>query len=108
MATRVDSASTLIHASASTIYRAFAEPDAMERWLPPKGMSGRMLAFAFREGGGYRMRLTYNDAHNFGKTSDNADVVDVRVVRLIRDRSIEQKVRFDSADPEFSGEMRIT
>lgn len=36
----------------------------MERWLPPSGMTGEMLHFDFREGGSYRMRLTYADARN--------------------------------------------
>lgn len=45
MLKRVDSASKFIHASPSAIYRAFAEPDAMQAWLPAQGMTGRMLAF---------------------------------------------------------------
>lgn len=108
MATRVDSASKLIRASASTIYRAFAEPGALERWLPPQGMSGRMLRFEFYEGGAYRMRLEYQDARNRGKTSENADEVEVRIVSLVPDQRIEQVVTFESDDPEFAEEMRIT
>ena len=71
MAPRVDSASRVIQASPATIYRAFAEPGAMERWLPPSNMVGKMLHFDFREGGGsYRMRLTYKEPrHGQGKTS---------------------------------------
>ena len=56
-APRVDSASRLIQASPADIYRAFAEPGAMEQWLPPGDMVGRMLHFDFRDGGSYRMRL---------------------------------------------------
>ena len=109
MSTRVDTASKLIRASASTIYRAFATPDAMERWLPPQGMTGSVLAFSFREGGAYRMRLTYDEAqHTPGKTSEDADEVEVRLVRLVPNECIEQAVKFDSEDPAFSGEMRIT
>jgi uncharacterized protein YndB with AHSA1/START domain len=106
---RIDRASKLIRAPASTIYQAFANPGAMERWLPPRGMTGRMLDFDFRNGGSYRMRLTYDEpAHAQGKTSGHSDEVSVRFASLVEDRCIEEVVRFDSDDPAFSGEMRIT
>lgn len=106
---RVDKASKLICAPARAIFRAFATPHAMETWLPPTGMTGSMVTFDFREGGSYRMRLTYNrPQHMPGKTSGEADEVEVRFVKLIPNRCIEQAVTFMSADPAFSGEMRIT
>ena len=74
----VDKASRLIRAPSSKIYRSLATSQAVESWLPPQGMTGTMLEFAFREGGAYRLRLTYNDA-----------------------------VTFESDDPAFAGEMRI-
>jgi uncharacterized protein YndB with AHSA1/START domain len=74
MAPRVDSASRLIKAPPAAIYRAFAEPGAMERWLPPSNMVGKMLHFDFRDGGSYRMRLTYKEpGGGQGKTSDDSD-----------------------------------
>jgi uncharacterized protein YndB with AHSA1/START domain len=109
MSKRVDSAGKLIRASASTIYQAFATPDAMETWLPPQGMAGTLLAFAFREGGVYRMRLTYNESqHTPGKTSEDSDEVQVRFVKLVPNERIEQAVIFNSENSTFSGEMRIT
>ena len=105
---RVDTSSKLIEASPSAIYRAFATSDAMAAWLPPSGMTGTMLAFDFREGGFYRMRLTYKEAqHMPGKTSEDADEVEVRFVKLIANERIEQAVKFNSDNPAFSGEMRI-
>lgn len=109
MSKRIDSASKQIRASASAIYRAFADREAMEIWLPPQGMTGMMLAFAFHEGGSYRMRLAYGEPHRAtGKTSSNFDEVNVRFVRLVPNRCIEQAVTFDSDNPQFSGEMRLT
>ena len=108
MTERVDTASRLIRASALTIYRAFATADAMNTWLPPQGMTGTMLAFTFREGGGYRMRLTYDEPqHTPGKTSVDADEVEVRFAKVVPHERIEQAVTFESDDPAFSGEMRI-
>ncbi len=109
MGKRVDSASKHIRAPASAVYRAFAVPTAMETWLPPEGMRGKMLAFSFREGGSYRMRLTYETPHALpGKTSADADEIEVRFVRLQQDTRIDQAVTFDSEDPAFCGEMRMS
>lgn len=55
------------------------------------------------------MRLTYNDPENKrGKSSDDADEVEVRFVKLISPKRIEQEVTFESDDPAFSGVMRMT
>lgn len=52
--------------------------------------------------------MTYNHPHHApGKTSSDADEVDVRFVRLVQDRCIEQAVTFESDDPVFAGQMRI-
>jgi uncharacterized protein YndB with AHSA1/START domain len=109
MAKRVDRASGMINASPSRIYEAFAAPGAMETWLPPEGMTATMLAFDFREGGMYRMRVSYDDReHTPGKTSEHSDEVEVRFDRLVPGQLIEQSVRFNSESPVFSKEMRIT
>jgi uncharacterized protein YndB with AHSA1/START domain len=106
---RIDEASRVIHASPSAIYGAFADPDALQAWLPPSGMTGRLVAFDFRDGGGYRMRLTYDDkGRNRGKSSNDADDVVVRFARLVEGEYIEQAVTFESADPRFSGVMTVS
>ncbi len=104
---RIDSASKFVGVSPTAVYHAFSEPGAMEKWLPPAGMVGRMLTFDFREGGSYRMRLTYLEPTLQGKTSDDSDEVNVRLVRLDENKTIEQAVTFESDDPAFSGTMKI-
>lgn len=109
MSKRVDTASKVIQASAPAIYKAFATPDAMQTWLPPQGMTAHIVAFSFREGSTYRMRLTFNESqHMPGKTSEDVDEVEVRFVQLIPGERIEQVVTFNSDDPAFAGEMRMT
>jgi uncharacterized protein YndB with AHSA1/START domain len=106
MTNRIDSASRVIFASPRTIYRAFAEPGAMEQWLPPSDMIGKMLHFDFREGGSYRMRLTYREPlQDTGKTSHDSDEVEVRLTKLEPDVRMEQEVVFESDDPAFAGIM---
>lgn len=108
MTPRVDSASRLISASPRTLYRAFSEPGSMECWLPPDSMTGKMLHFDFREGGSYRMRLTYVDPQEGGgKTSVDSDEVEVKLTKLDDGRTIEQEVIFESEDPSFSGVMHM-
>ena len=81
----------------------------MESWLPPSGMTARMLAFDFREGGSYRVRLSYTEpGHGGGKTSADADEVEVRFVKLVENARIEQDVIFDSGDAKFAGVMKMT
>lgn len=109
MTDRIDQASRVIGASPATLYQAFASAEAMVSWLPPGGMTARMLAFDFRDGGSYRIRLSYRKpGRGKGKTSADADEVDVRFVKLVANERIEQEVLFDSADAKFAGVMKIT
>lgn len=103
---RIDSASRVIMASPQTIYQAFVNSEALVSWLPPKGMSGHIDKFDPREGGTYRVTLTYEMNHsNPGKTSENTDVAQGTFLDLVPESRIVQSVNFDSEDPEFSGEM---
>lgn len=109
MAKRIDTAEKTIPAPPSAVYAAFSAPGAMERWMAPAGMTATMLHFDFREGGSYRMRLTYGDAGGrHGKTTQDSDAVEVRFTRLAEGREIGQAVDFESEDPGFRGTMRMT
>jgi uncharacterized protein YndB with AHSA1/START domain len=107
---RVDSASRLIKAPSRRIYQAFMDPTALVSWLPPKGMNARFEAHDPRQGGTYRMVLAYEDPDHSapGKTSEHTDVVRGRFLELIPDESIVQSVEFESEDPTFAGEMKMT
>lgn len=106
--TRTDRASRLIKAPAAKVYAAFLDPEALVRWLPPKGMTGEMLAFDPRAGGGYRMALRYEgEEHAAGKSDAESDLVQVRFLKLVPDRLILQAADFESDDPDFAGTMTI-
>ncbi len=108
MAPRVDQSSRLILATATDIYGAFANPEMLQRWLPPEGMEGEILEFDFRSGGKYRMRLIYSHpANSKGKTTADADDVTVRLLRIEPNRQIVKAVDFDSEDPAFQGTMTM-
>lgn len=102
----------VIDAPREDVYRAFLDPDAVAEWLPPDGMSGRVHRFDPREGGGFRISLTYlNPADSpggaGGKTSEDTDTHRGRFVELVPDERIVEVVEFESDDPGFAGEMRV-
>lgn len=109
MARRKDTASKIIKASPEVIYQAFINPEALMVWLPPKGMKAEIKQFDPREGGAYRMILTYDDLEKaHGKSSQNADVVEGKFVELIPGKRIVQLVEFTSEDPAFAGTMTMS
>ena len=81
------------------LYRAFLDPDAMAKWLPPHGFTGRVLSMDARVGGGYRMSFTNfssGNSHSFGGT----------FVELVPNERIRHTDKFD--DPNLPGEMQTT
>lgn len=106
---RTDTASRIIKAPPQAVYRAFMDPESLIAWLPPKGMEGRIDAFNAREGGIYRMTLTYiGSDHPVGKSSDNSDVSQGEFLELVPGKRIVQRIVFESEDPAFAGSMIMT
>ena len=107
---RTDTASRVIKAAPRAIYQAFLDPDAVEFWRPPQGMTAEIYAFDPREGGEYRMAFVYSAADHTapGKSSDHSDVVHGRFVELLPDTRIVEHVEFESGNPAFAGTMTIT
>ena len=105
---RTDRASLLIHADRERVFAALTSPEALVQWLPPKGMRGRFERFDMRDGGSYRLVLTYEDASGApGKTSADSDVSELRIVRIVPGERVVQEVEFESDDPAFAGTMRM-
>ena len=69
-----------------------------------------MHTFDPREGGKFRMSLTYQDPKHSpgGKTSEDTDTFQGRFVELVPYEKIVWVVEFESQDRGFAGEMRIT
>ena len=105
--------STTIDAARQDVYRAFLDPDAVAAWLPPEGLTGQVHHFDPREGGEFRISLTYRDPADSpdgagGKTTDDTDTHPGRFVELVPSERIVQVVEFEADEPGFEGEMRIT
>ncbi|GGE90778.1 SRPBCC domain-containing protein [Mycetocola zhadangensis] len=105
---RTDRASLLIHADRDRVFAALTSEEALVRWLPPQGMRGKFERFDMRDGGSYRLVLTYDNASGApGKTSAGSDVSEVRVVLLVPGERVVQEVDFESDDPAFQGTMQM-
>ena len=99
-----------INAPRRAVYHAFLDRGAVATWQHPDNMRMLIHDFDAREGGAFRISLTYADPADSlgGKTSDNTDTYHGWFARLIPDTTIAQVVEFESAKAEFAGQMRIT
>jgi uncharacterized protein YndB with AHSA1/START domain len=104
---RTDRVSRVMRASPERVFRAFTDPEDLVAWLPPSGMSGRFERADIRPGGSYRLVLTH-DEPGHGKTTDDSDVVEVRIIDVVPGESLTQAVDFDATDPAFAGTMTMT
>jgi uncharacterized protein YndB with AHSA1/START domain len=106
---RTDRAGRVIAAPPTAVYGALLDREALEAWLPPDGMRGRIERWDPRPGGGFRMVLTYLDPTDSpGKTSDATDVVDVSFADLMPPTRVVQRAVFEADDPLFAGTMTMT
>lgn len=89
----------VLRAPAERIYRAFLEPDAMARWLPPNGFTAHVDRMDAEVGGRWRMSFTNfgsGHAHHFGGT----------YLELVKNQRLRYTSVFD--DPGLPGEMQTT
>jgi uncharacterized protein YndB with AHSA1/START domain len=89
----------VLRAPPERIYRAFLDPDALAKWLPPDGFTGRVHQMDVRVGGSYRMSFTHfssGASHAFGG----------RYLELVPNQRLRYTDNFD--DPNLPGEMVTT
>ena len=89
----------VFRATPERVYRAFIDPDAMVKWLPPDGFTGKVLHIDARVGGSYRMSFTnFNTGHSHSFGGE--------YLELVPNERIRHTDRFD--DPNLPGEMVVT
>ncbi|GAB3239472.1 SRPBCC family protein [Kineosporia babensis] len=103
---RTDRASRVVAAPPEKVFDAFVSPEALQQWLPPEGSTGEFEHFDLRAGGSYRLRLRFESPT--GKTTENSDLVHVRIVEVVPGERLVQAVDFESDDPAFAGTMLMT
>ena len=81
------------------VYRAFLEPDALAKWLPPNGFLCTVHNYEGKTGGTYKMsfrNFTTGQSHSFGG----------KYVELVPNKRLRYTDKFD--DPNLPGEMQVT
>jgi len=89
----------VLQATPDRVYRAFLDPDAKVKWLPPNGFTGKVHHIEPRVGGTYKMsftNFTTGSSHSFGG----------EYVELVPNELIRYTNRFD--DPNLPGAMDVT
>ena len=89
----------VLPAAPERVYRAFLDADAMAKWLPPNGFTGRVHQIDPRVGGTYKMsftNFTTGSSHSFGG----------EYLELVPNEKLRYVDRFD--DPGLPGEMQVT
>lgn len=89
----------VLRAPAERVYRAFLDPAAMVKWLPPHGFTGTVHHMDAKVGGSYRMSFT-----NFG--TGNSHAFGGTYTELVPSETIRYSDKFE--DPNMPGEMRVS
>jgi uncharacterized protein YndB with AHSA1/START domain len=89
----------VLRATPERVYRAFLDGDAMAKWLPPNGFTGRVHHLEAKVGGTYKMsftNFTTGKSHSFGGS----------FLELVPHERIRHTDAFD--DPNLPGQMQTT
>lgn len=99
-----------INAPRASVYRALLDPRAVATWKVPTGMICHVHAFDAREGGSFRISLTYDEPTNIstGKTTTHTDTYRGRFAKLVPNERVVEVDEFETEDPALRGEMTIT
>src|SRR6188768_2337511 len=89
----------VLRAPPERIYRAFLDPDAMAKWLPPHGFTAKVQHMDARVGGSHRMSFT-----NF--TTGQSHAFGGEYLELVPNERIRYTDKFD--DPNLPGQMQVT
>jgi uncharacterized protein YndB with AHSA1/START domain len=97
-----------VNAPRANVYRALLDARAVATWMVPTGMTSDVHTFDAREGGSFRISLTYDEPTGTGKTTAHTDTYHGRFVKLVTNEQVVELVEFETTDPELRGEMTIT
>src|SRR5713101_892773 len=107
MATNATRISRHVNAPRANVYRALVDARAVATWMVPTGMTSQVHVFDAREGGSFRISLTYDAPTGTGKTTAHTDTFQGRFVKLVTNEQVVEVVEFETTDPAMHGEMFV-
>jgi uncharacterized protein YndB with AHSA1/START domain len=97
-----------ISAPRPAVYRALLDADAIAKWRVPAGMSSRVHEFDAREGGSFRISLSYDAPAGTGKSAPRTDTYHGHFAKLVPNEQVVEVLEFETADPGLRGQMTMT
>ncbi|MFI5658770.1 SRPBCC family protein [Streptomyces sp. NPDC051684] len=97
-----------VNAPRAAVYRALIDADAVAHWRVPAGMTSQVHEFESREGGRFRVSLTYDAPSESGKSASHTDTYHGHFARLVPDEQVVEVLAFESADPALRDTMTMT
>lgn len=79
-----------VNAPRADVYRALLDARAVATWMVPDGMTSHVHRFEPREGGSFRISLTYDEPTGAGKTTEHTDTYHGHFSRLVPDEQVVQ------------------
>jgi uncharacterized protein YndB with AHSA1/START domain len=108
MSTRSTRLTRHIRAPRERVYKALLDKDLIAQWKVPDGMTCQVHEFDAREGGAFRISLTYHEPTRAGKTTRHTDTYHGRFVKLVPNEQVVEEDEFETVDPALQGTMTIT
>jgi uncharacterized protein YndB with AHSA1/START domain len=97
-----------VRASRPAVYRALLDADAIAEWRVPTDMRSFVHEFDAREGGSFRVSLTYDAPDATSKSSSHTDTYHGRFLKVVPNEQVVEVLEFETADPAFRGMMTMT
>ena len=97
-----------MRAPRSAVYRALLDAGAIAKWRVPAGMSSHVHEFDPREGGSFRVSLSYDSPGPAGKSAPHTDTYHGRFLRLVPDEQVIEEFEFETDDPGLRSTMTMT
>jgi uncharacterized protein YndB with AHSA1/START domain len=89
-------------------YRALLDPRSIEAWRVPAGMTSVVHELDAREGGSFRVSLTYEEPPATGKTTAHIDTYRGHYARLVPDEQVVEVLEFETTNADLVGDMTTT
>jgi uncharacterized protein YndB with AHSA1/START domain len=97
-----------VKAPRADVYRALIDAHAVAQWMVPSGMTSHVHEFDNREGGAFRISLTYDTPNETGKTTAHTDTYHGHFVTLVPNTQVVEVIEFETSNDLMRGEMTVT